>query len=222
MPGPLDLAVSTPVSRYAPVVTRLVRMLYEVMHGIVPPLMRAVWRPTVIGREHVPDTGGVILASNHLSFVDSIAIPSVVKRKVVFLTKSDYFTGSGPKGLVSRAFFEGLGMLPVDRDDSKAAIASLATALEVLGRGEAFGIYPEGTRSRDGRLYRAHRRRPPRADRRRARRPRRHHRHRERMAVDSNRLRVVPVTIEFGKPLDFTGQFDGVPLGRARRRRPTR
>ena len=91
---------------------------------------------------------------NHLSFVDSIAIPSVVKRKVVFLTKSDYFTGSGPKGFVSRAFFEGLGMLPVDRDDSKAAIESLQTALEVLGRGDAFGIYPEGTRSRDGRLYR--------------------------------------------------------------------
>src|SRR5436190_24033836 len=127
-------------------------MLYEVMHGVVPPLMRAVWRPTIIGLEHVPDRGGVIIASNHLSFIDSIAIPSVVKRKVVFLTKSDYFTGSGVKGFVSRTFFEGLGMLPVDRDDSKAAIESLQTALEVLGRGDAFGIYPEGTRSRDGRL----------------------------------------------------------------------
>ena len=125
-------------------------MLYEVMHGTVPPLMRAIWRPTVIGRDRVPETGGVIIASNHLSFVDSVAIPSVVKRKVVFLTKSDYFTGSGVKGFLSRAFFEGLGMLPVDRDDSKAAIQSLETALEVLGRGDAFGIYPEGTRSRDG------------------------------------------------------------------------
>ena len=96
----------------------------------------------------------MILASNHLSFVDSVAIPRVVKRKVVFLTKSDYFTGTGPKGFASRAFFEGLGMLPVDRDDTKAAIASLETALDVLGKGEAFGIYPEGTRSRDGRLYR--------------------------------------------------------------------
>lgn len=193
-------------------------MLYEVMHGIVPPLMRAIWRPRVVGLEHVPDTGGVIIASNHLSFVDSIAIPSVVKRKVVFLTKSDYFTGSGPKGVVSRAFFEGLGMLPVDRDDSKAAIASLQTALEVLGRGEAFGIYPEGTRSRDGRLYRG----------------RTGVGHlaltagvpvvpvglsgtEHVMAVDSNRLRVVPVTIEFGEPLTFTGRYDGVPLGRARR-----
>ena len=96
----------------------------------------------------------MILASNHLSFVDSMVIPRVVPRKVVFLTKSDYFTGTGLKGLASRALFEGLGMLPVDRDDSKAAIASLDIALEVLGRGEAFGIYPEGTRSRDGRLYR--------------------------------------------------------------------
>jgi len=193
-------------------------MLYEVMHGIVPPLMRAIWRPRVVGLDHVPDSGGVILASNHLSFVDSIAIPAVVKRKVVFLTKSDYFTGSGPKGFVSRAFFEGLGMLPVDRDDSKAAIQSLQTALEVLGRGEAFGIYPEGTRSRDGRLYRG----------------RTGVAHlaltagvpvvpvglsgtEHVLAVDSNRMRVVPVTIEFGEPLDFSGRFAGVPLGRARR-----
>jgi len=193
-------------------------MLYEVMHGVVPPLMRAIWRPQVVGLDQVPDAGGVILASNHLSFVDSIAIPAVVKRKVVFLTKSDYFTGSGPKGFVSRAFFEGLGMLPVDRDDSKAAIQSLQTALEVLGRGEAFGIYPEGTRSRDGRLYRG--------------RTGVAHlaltagvpvvpvglRGTEHvLAVDSNRLRVVPVTIEFGEPLDFRGRFEGVPLGRARR-----
>jgi 1-acyl-sn-glycerol-3-phosphate acyltransferase len=193
-------------------------MLYEVMHGVVPPLMRAIWRPTIRGLEHVPDRGGVILASNHLSFVDSIAIPSVVKRKVVFLTKSDYFTGTGPKGFVSRAFFEGLGMLPVDRDDSKAAIASLETALEVLGKGEAFGIYPEGTRSRDGRLYRG----------------RTGVAHlaltagvpvvpvglsgtEHVLAPDSNRMRVVPVTIEFGEPLDFRGRYDGVPLGRARR-----
>jgi 1-acyl-sn-glycerol-3-phosphate acyltransferase len=193
-------------------------MLYEVMHGVVPPLMRAVWRPTVVGLQHVPDTGGVILASNHLSFVDSVAIPSVVKRKVVFLTKSDYFTGSGVKGFVSRAFFEGLGMLPVDRDDSKAAIQSLDTALEVLGRGDAFGIYPEGTRSRDGRLYRG----------------RTGVAHlaltagvpvvpvgicgtEDVMAVDSNRLRIVPVTIEFGAPIDFAGRYDGVPLGKARR-----
>ena len=102
----------------------------------------------------MPATGPVILASNHLSFIDSVVIPIVVPRKVVFLAKSDYFDGTGVKGTLSRVWFEGIGMLPIDRDDTKAAIASLDTALEVLGRGEAFGIYPEGTRSRDGRLYR--------------------------------------------------------------------
>ena len=132
--------------------TRLV--FYDVIHTVVPPALRTVWRPTVVGRENVPSRGGVILASNHLSFVDSVVIPSVVPRKVVFLAKSDYFTGTGLKGLASRVWFEGLGMLPVDRDDTRAAIASLDIALDVLGRGEAFGIYPEGTRSRDGRLYR--------------------------------------------------------------------
>ncbi len=96
----------------------------------------------------------MILASNHLSFADSVVIPIVVPRKVAFLAKSDYFTGTGIKGALPAAWFEGMGMLPVDRDDSKAALASLDTALEVLAAGEAFGIYPEGTRSRDGRLYR--------------------------------------------------------------------
>ena len=124
------------------------------LHRVVPPLAKAVWRPTVVGLDHLPRTGPVILASNHLSFADSVVIPVVVPRKVVFLAKSDYFTGGGLRGAVSRAWFTGLGMLPVDRDDSKAALASLDTALEVLDRGEAFGIYPEGTRSRDGRLYR--------------------------------------------------------------------
>ena len=102
--------------------------------------------PEVRGLENVPATGPVILASNHLSFVDSVVIPIVVPRKVVFLAKSDYFTGSGVQGALSRAWFEGIGMLPVDRDDTEAALGRLDTALDVLGRGEAFGIYPEGTR----------------------------------------------------------------------------
>lgn len=193
-------------------------MLLEVMHRVVPPLARAIWRPTVHGLEHVPRTGGVILASNHLSFFDSIAIPVVVPRKVVFLAKSDYFTGTGLKGAASRAWFESLGMLPIDRDDSRAALASLDVALEVLGRGEAFGIYPEGTRSRDGRLYRG----------------RTGVGHLALTAdvpvvpvglvgtehvqpVGTSRPRVVPVTISFGEPLDFHGRYDGVPAGRARR-----
>ena len=188
------------------------------MHTVLPPALRAVWRPTVRGLEHVPRTGGVILASNHLSFVDSVVIPSVAPRKVVFLAKSDYFTGTGLKGFASRAWFEGMGMLPVDRDDTKAALASLETALQVLGRGEAFGIYPEGTRSRDGRLYRG--------------RTGVAHlaltagvpvvpvglRGTEKLQpVGSNVPRIVPVSVSFGEPIDFTGRYDGVPSGRARR-----
>jgi 1-acyl-sn-glycerol-3-phosphate acyltransferase len=192
--------------------------IYSVLHSVVPPLARALWRPTVTGLENVPATGGVILASNHRSFVDSVVIPCVVPRKVVFLAKSDYFTGAGARGAVSRAWFEGLGMLPVDRDDSKAALASLDTALEVLGRGEAFGIYPEGTRSRDGRLYRG----------------RTGVAHLALTAgvpivpvgltgtediqpVGSRRPRLAEVTVRFGTPIEVLGRYDGVPLGRARR-----
>ena len=129
-------------------------VMYSVLHAVVPPLAKVIWRPTVTGLQNVPRTGAVILASNHLSFADSLVIPIVAPRKVHFLAKSDYFRGGGVKGTLQKAWFEGMGMLPVDRDDPKAALGSLDTALEVLGRGEAFGLYPEGTRSRDGRLYR--------------------------------------------------------------------
>jgi 1-acyl-sn-glycerol-3-phosphate acyltransferase len=193
-------------------------VLYDVMHTVLPPALRAIWRPTVHGLEHVPRTGGVILASNHLSFVDSVVIPSVVPRKVVFLAKSDYFTGGGVKGLASRVWFEGLGMLPVDRDDTKAAIASLEIALDVLGHGEAFGIYPEGTRSRDGRLYRG----------------RTGVAHlaltsgapvlpvgligtQEIQPVGSRLPKLAKVTVRFGEPFRFEHTYDGVPPGRARR-----
>ncbi|GAA5156487.1 lysophospholipid acyltransferase family protein [Nocardioides marinquilinus] len=192
--------------------------LYRVLHAVVPPLAKAVWRPTVTGLDRVPERGGVILASNHLSFADSVVIPCVVPRKVVFLAKSDYFEGTGVKGALSRAWFTGLGMLPVDRDDTRAAIASLDIALEVLGRGEAFGIYPEGTRSRDGRVYRG----------------RTGVAHlaltagvpvvpvglvgTEKLQPVGSRLpKVVPVTVAFGEPIAVAGRFDGVPLGKARR-----
>jgi len=127
-------------------------VLYEVLHAIVPPVARPVWRPTVEGTEHVPMSGPVLIASNHLSFADSVVIPIVAPRKVAFLAKAEYFTGAGIKGRISKAWFEGLGMVPVDRGDTRAALNSPDIALEALGRGEAFGIYPEGTRSRDGRL----------------------------------------------------------------------
>lgn len=192
--------------------------MYRVLHAVVPPLLRAVWRPTVTGAENVPRTGGVILASNHLSFADSIVIPSVSPRPVHFLAKSDYFTGTGLKGAAQRAWFEGLGMLPVDRDDPQAALGSLEVALEVLGRGEAFGIYPEGTRSRDGRLYRgrtgvAHLALTagvpvvPVGLRGTA----------ELQPVGSSLPRLAKVTVEFGQPIQVAGRFDGVPLGKARR-----
>ena len=96
----------------------------------------------------------MLLASNHLSFMDSVVIPVVVPRKVVFLAKEEYFTGRGIRGRLQRGWFEGLDMVPVNRDDTRAAVDSLQIALDVLQRGEAFGLYPEGTRSRDGRLYR--------------------------------------------------------------------
>ncbi|MFQ6172132.1 lysophospholipid acyltransferase family protein [Oryzobacter sp. R7] len=131
----------------------MTRLAYTLSHGVVAPLSKALWRPTVTGRENVPMTGGVLLASNHLSFIDSFAIPIVAPRPVVFLAKSDYWTGTGLGGAVRRGFFDGIGSIPVDRHSSRAAQESLDAALEVLRAGRAFGIYPEGTRSRDGRLY---------------------------------------------------------------------
>ena len=193
-------------------------VLYEVLHATVPPVARAVWRPTVEGIEHVPMSGPVLIASNHLSFADSVVIPIVAPRKVAFLAKAEYFTGRGLKGRLTRAWFEGLGMVPVDRADTRAALNSLDTALAVLARGEAFGIYPEGTRSRDGRLYRG----------------------RTGVAqlaltagvpvvpvglcgtadlqpVDATWPRLAKVTVRFGPPLDFADRFEGVAPGRARR-----
>jgi 1-acyl-sn-glycerol-3-phosphate acyltransferase len=193
-------------------------MLYPVMHTVVPPLAKVIWRPTVEGLDHLPRSGPVIVASNHLSFADSLVIPIVAPRKVTFLAKAQYFDGTGFKGAVSRGFFGGLGMIPVDRDDTRAALASLDIALEILSEGGAFGIYPEGTRSRDGRLYRG----------------------RTGVAhlaltsgapvvpvglsgtqhlqpVGSNLPRLAKVTVRFGEPLQFQRQYDGVPAGRARR-----
>ena len=109
-----------------------------------------IWRPVIEGRENVPRTGAVILASNHLSFIDSMVIPLVAPRQVVFLAKSEFFTGTGVRGALNRWLFTALGSVPVERDATRAAQASLDAALAVLREGEAFGIYPEGTRSRDG------------------------------------------------------------------------
>ncbi len=129
------------------------RAAWATGRAVVAPLAKALWRPTIIGVANVPRAGGVILASNHLSFIDSFAIPIAAPRPVSFLAKSDYFTGRGVGGAIRRGFFEGIDAIPVDRQSSRAAQESLDAALAVLQRGGAFGIYPEGTRSRDGRLY---------------------------------------------------------------------
>ena len=129
-------------------------VFYAVGKAITVPLAKGLWRPTITGRDNIPRSGGVILASNHLSFIDSFAIPIASPRPVSFLAKSDYFTGTGVSGAIRRGFFVGSQAIPVDRHSSRAAQESLELALEVLREGRAFGIYPEGTRSRDGRIYR--------------------------------------------------------------------
>ncbi|MDF1480144.1 lysophospholipid acyltransferase family protein [Leifsonia sp. H3M29-4] len=121
---------------------------------IVGPIVKTVFRPWISGVENIPRTGGVILASNHLSFVDSVFLPLMIDRPIVFLAKSDYFTGRGVKGALVRLFFKSTGMLPIDRSGGKASEASLNTGLRVLAGGQVLGIYPEGTRSPDGKLYR--------------------------------------------------------------------
>jgi 1-acyl-sn-glycerol-3-phosphate acyltransferase len=193
-------------------------MVYRLLKVVLATVFKVVYRPTVTGLENIPRQGPVLLASNHLSFVDSMVIPMLVPRRVAFLAKSDYFTGTGVKGALSRWWFTGFGMIPVDREDTRAAQASLDAALSVLASGGVFGIYPEGTRSRDGRLYRG----------------------RTGVAwlamtagapvvpvalVGTDRLQPVgtrlprpaKVTMHVGAPIEPAGRFEGVPVGRARR-----
>jgi 1-acyl-sn-glycerol-3-phosphate acyltransferase len=115
--------------------------------------LKIVFRPWSEGKENVPRGGPVILASNHLSFSDHFFGPLPLPRKVVFLAKAEYFNGRGLKGLVSKAFFTGVGQIPVDRSGGQASEAALRAGLEQLAAGNVLGIYPEGTRSPDGRLY---------------------------------------------------------------------
>ena len=117
-------------------------------------VFKVVWRPTVNGLENIPAEGAVILASNHLSFSDSVVIPLVVPRRVRFLAKAEYFEGHGLRGRLVAAFFRFVDAVPVNRESQRDSMSSLELAMGVLRNGHAFGIYPEGTRSRDGRLYR--------------------------------------------------------------------
>jgi 1-acyl-sn-glycerol-3-phosphate acyltransferase len=129
-------------------------MLTRMARPLLVPVSRLAFRPTVEGRDHVPRTGPVILAANHLSFLDSFLIPLIAPRPVVFLAKEEYFTAPGVKGRLSRATLTAVDAIPVPRGAHRAAQAALEAALGVLAEGRAFGIHPEGSRSRDGRLYR--------------------------------------------------------------------
>jgi len=121
---------------------------------LFPPLIRLLFAATIVGRHNMPATGGVILASNHLSFFDSVILTLLARRPVSFLAKAEYFTGKGIKGALSRAFFQSIDAIPVYRDSASAAQDALDAGLERIVDGEAFAMYPEGTRSLDGRLYR--------------------------------------------------------------------
>jgi 1-acyl-sn-glycerol-3-phosphate acyltransferase len=178
---------------------------------VLGPVLRLIFRPYVIGLENVPEEGGAIFASNHLSFSDSIFLPLVVDRRITFLAKADYFTGRGFKGRMTAGFFRGVGQLPVDRTGGQASEAALRTGLKVLGRGEGPRISPEGTRSPD----------------------RKHHRGKTAMArlaleanapvlpdamIDTEKIQPpgrkrptlgIRVGIKIGKPLDFS-RYEGM------------
>jgi 1-acyl-sn-glycerol-3-phosphate acyltransferase len=193
-------------------------LLYRVVRIVLHPVSKLLFRPVVEGVGNVPPQGPVIIASNHLSFIDSVVIPLLAPRRVVFLAKAEYFEGSGLRGLLSRWWFTAIGAVPVDRGTHRAAQGALEAAVAVLRAGDAFGIYPEGTRSRDGRLYRG--------------------RTGVAWLVLETGAPVVPValegtdrvqpigarvprirrvTVRFGAPISFAGRYDGVPAGRARR-----
>ena len=119
----------------------------------IGPWLKLIFRPRVEGAENVPLTGPAILASNHLSYADWMFMPLTLPRRVTFVAKAEYFTTPGLKGWFQRKFFSGAGQVPIDRSGASAAEGALASARAILAKGELFGIYPEGTRSHDGRLY---------------------------------------------------------------------
>ncbi|ORV48592.1 acyl-phosphate glycerol 3-phosphate acyltransferase [Mycolicibacter engbaekii] len=174
------------------------------------PLLAVIGRPKVEGLENIPDDGAAILASNHLAVMDSFFLPLVVRRRITFLAKAEYFTGTGVKGWLTRSFYTAVGQVPIDRNDADAARAALNTARRILDQGKLLGIYPEGTRSPDGRLYKGKT-------------------GLARLALHTgvpvipvamvgtnvvnppgtSMLRFGRVTVRFGKPMDFS-RFDGM------------
>lgn len=126
---------------------------YVLKYVILGPLLRLLFRPRIEGLEHIPEEGAAIVAGNHLSFSDHFLMPAIIRRRITFLAKAEYFTGPGLKGKLTAAFFRSAGQIPVDRSGKNAGQAAIDEGLGVLSKGELLGIYPEGTRSHDGRLY---------------------------------------------------------------------
>jgi 1-acyl-sn-glycerol-3-phosphate acyltransferase len=190
---------------------------YQLSRLVVGPLLRAYGRPRVTGLENVPASGPAILASNHLSIVDSVYLPLMVPRPVVFPAKAEYFSAKGPVGRLWAAYLRSTNQLVLDRADTKSAQATLEAAVEILRSGELFGFYPEGTRSPDGRLYRgrsgigwlALNSAAPVI-------PVAMLGTRKMMPPGTSFPRPAKVEIKIGKPLEF-GHLAGDPPGRARR-----
>jgi 1-acyl-sn-glycerol-3-phosphate acyltransferase len=184
-------------------------VLYRVAELSVSPLLRGYFRPTVTGLEHLPRTGPAIIAANHISACDEVFTPVAARRQVYYFAKAEYFNGPGLRGQLAASVFRGLGQVPVDRSDMRAAASSLEVGVHLLSEGKALGIYPEGTRSPDGRL------------------------HKFRTGVSrlalrsevpvipvgligtdlvlppgSRRWRREPISVHFGPPLDFSGRAD--------------
>ncbi|MET4925678.1 lysophospholipid acyltransferase family protein [Streptomyces sp. PSRA5] len=126
---------------------------YVLKYVLLGPVLRLLFRPRIEGLEHVPADGAAIVAGNHLSFSDHFLMPAIIRRRITFLAKAEYFTGPGVKGRLTASFFRGVGQIPVDRSGKEAGRAAIREGLGVLDKGELLGIYPEGTRSHDGRLY---------------------------------------------------------------------
>lgn len=196
---------------------------YTTARRVVAPLAMALWRPRVSGLENLPDTGPFLVVSNHLALVDSFAIPVVAPRPVRFIARADLWQKKGPIGWVMRTFFTIIGTVPVERGTLRSAQDSLDVALQVLRDGDGFGIYPEGTRSRDGRLYKG---------RTGAAWLAQHSgapvipvglRGTENIFVPGSRLpRRVPVSIVFGTPLDFSDLDPSLSDGVRRRQMTAR
>ncbi|MFJ3966247.1 lysophospholipid acyltransferase family protein [Streptomyces sp. NPDC090036] len=129
-------------------------MFYHLLkHVLLGPMLRLLFRPRIEGLENIPAEGAAIVAGNHLSFSDHFLMPAILKRRITFLAKAEYFTGPGVKGRLTAFFFRSAGQIPVDRSGKNAGQAALREGLGVLAKDELLGIYPEGTRSHDGRLY---------------------------------------------------------------------